>query len=309
MNNNDTWGIIYCPKHNNSKGEKRWRRIEKCLNDRQVKYDFVQSENTSGVERLVRMMINNEYRTIIIIGGDSALNDAANCLMQLERVERDKISLGMIPNGLINDFAHFWNLHESALERCIDALIKRRIKRIDVGRVRYKNKQGEDSRRYFLNCVNIGLVAAMMNIRRKTHRFWGAKTLSFLPGLVMMIFQRKCYQMRMKINSDNIDSSVMTVCVGNASGYGQTPNAVPYNGMLDISIVRHSEIMQMIEGLYLFIRGKFLNYKRVEPFRTQKVTVIDAKNAPIAIDGRLIDTPKGTYTIDVEQEVMNLIIP
>jgi len=57
-------------------------------------------------------MINNGYKTIVIAGGDSALNDAANCLMREEKAVRESISLGVIPCGVMNDFAHFWNLKE-----------------------------------------------------------------------------------------------------------------------------------------------------------------------------------------------------
>lgn len=45
-----------------------------------------------------------------------------------------------------------------------------------------------------------------------------------------MIFQRMEYRMHVKINTDVIRRKVMTLCVGNALGYGQTPNAVPYTG-------------------------------------------------------------------------------
>ena len=43
------------------------------------------------------------------------------------------------------------------------------------------------------------------------------------------------YFMSLKINTDSIKQRLMTVCIGNAQGYGQTPNAVPYNGLLDVS--------------------------------------------------------------------------
>lgn len=59
-----------------------------------------------------------------------------------------------------------------------------------------------------------------------------------------MVFQRLEYKMRLHINGETIDRRVMTVCVGNAPGYGQTPNAVPYNGMLDVSVVYHTEMVQ-----------------------------------------------------------------
>lgn len=185
------------------------------------------------------MMINSGYKTIVIVGGDSALNDAVNCLMLTERSIRETIALGVIPNGLMNDFAHFWGFRESDYEQTIKWLKQRRVRKIDLGCIRYTNKHGEACRRYFLNCINIGLIAAIMNLRRQTRHFFGSRTLSFLCSFVLMIFQRLEYRMHLKINSDTVERNVMTVCIGNATGYGQTPNAVPYNGLLDVSVVYH----------------------------------------------------------------------
>lgn len=309
MENNNKWGVLYCPKHDDLKRNKRWRKIEKCLDDSGVDYDFVQSESMAGVERLVRMMINNGYKTIVVVGGDSALNDAVNCLMDVESTVRDEIALGVIPNGLINDFAHFWGLKENEVEQAVEAVKRHRVRKIDLGCVRYRNKKNESCHRYFLNCVNIGFIANLMNIRRQTHHVLGHPLFSFVPSFVMMMFQRLEYRMHLKINTDVINRSVMTVCVGNASGYGQTPNAVPYNGMLDVSVVYHPEMTQLFEGIYLFLRGKFLNHRSVHPYRTQKVEVLEAQKAQVGVDGRLVKSPVGPYSIVVEQEVVNFIIP
>ena len=217
---NTRWGILYCPKHSATGSKKRWNKIESCLREQGIDFDFVQSEKQEGVVRLVNMMINNGYRTIIIVGGDSALNDAANCLMAVDKETRDSIALGLIPNGLMNDFAHYWNFKESEIEQTVKWLKERRVRKIDLGCVRYKNAKGENCHRYFLNCVNIGLISAIMNLRRQTRRLFGSRTLSFVCSLALMIFQRLDYKMHLKINSDVIKRKVMTVCIGNASGYG-----------------------------------------------------------------------------------------
>ncbi len=302
------WGLLYCPRGGWG-SEKRWTKIEKVLRQNDVDYDFVQSENQKSVERLVKMFINNGYKTIVIVGGDSALNDAVNCLMQVDKTVRDQIALGVIPNGLMNDFAHFWGYDDSEYGQTVKWLLQRRVRRIDLGCVRYTNQKGEKCHRYFLNCVNIGLIASIMNLRRKTHHFFGSRTLSFLFSFILMIFQRLEYKMNIKINSDVIKRKVMTLCVGNASGYGQTPNGVPYNGLLDVSVVYHPEMTQLIEGIYLFVKGKFLNHKSVHPYRTREVEVKEASRALIGIDGRLMKTPVGAYKITVEQEVVNFLIP
>lgn len=303
------WGVVYCPKSGLFGSSGKWERIKQCLKDNNIAYDHVQSENRGSVDRLVKMLINNGYKTIIIVGGDSALNDAINCLMQVEKEKRDSIVLGVIPNGMMNDFAHFWDFDEDDYEQTVKWLKDRKVRKIDLGCVRYFNKKGEPCRRYFLNCVNIGLIASIMNLRRQTRHFFGSRTLSFFFSFIMMVFQRLEYRMSLKINSDIIDRKVMTMCVGNARGYGQTPNAVPYNGLLDVSVVYHPAMTQLFEGFYLFVRGKFLNHRRVHPYRTREVVVNKAERALIGIDGRLMRPPVGPYRITVEKEVINFLIP
>ena len=303
------WAIIYCPKTGALNKRKRGEKIQTLLEARGVQYDFVQSETAESVERLVKMMIGNGYKTIIIVGGDSALNDAVNCLMMEEKTVREEIALGVIPNGVMNDFARFWEFDEDKLEQTIDWLIQRRIRKVDLGCIRYTNAKSEKCHRYFLNCMNIGMTADIMNLRRQTRRLFGSRTLSFITSLFVMLFHRMEYKMKLRINNDVVDRKVMTVCVGSGPGYGQTPNAVPYNGMLDVSVVYHPEMVQLIEGLWLLVTGRFLNHRSVHPYRTVEVQVEEAKHALVSVDGRLMKTPVGPFRVDVEQEVINFLIP
>ena len=303
------WGVLYCPKAGISNKQKRLEKIAAVLRERHVDFDMVQSETSDSVERLMTMLINNGYKTIIIVGGDSALNDAVNCLMKEEKLVRDSVALGVIPNGVMNDFARFWGYDEDNIEQTVDWLMKRRIRKIDLGCIRYTNKNSEKCHRYFLNCLNIGMTADIMNLRRQTRRLFGSRMLSFVSSLFVMLFHRMEYKMRLRINSDVIDRKVMTVCIGSGPGYGQTPNAVPYNGMLDVSVVYHPEMVQLIEGLWLLIAGRFLNHRSVHPFRTREVFVDEACKALVGIDGRLMKTPVGSYRVNIEQEVINFLIP
>ena len=304
-----TWGVLYCPKTGIGSKQKRWEKIEAALKERGLVYDMVQSETSDSVERLMTMLINNGYKTIVIVGGDSALNDAVNCLMKEEKRVRDEIALGVIPNGVMNDFARFWGFGEDNIEQTVGWLAHRRVRKIDLGCIRYTNKQDEKCHRYFLNCLNIGMTADIMNLRRQTRRLFGSRTLSFITSVFAMLFHRMEYKMKLRINSDVIDRKVMTVCIGSGPGYGQTPNAVPYNGMLDVSVVYHPEVVQLIEGLWLLITGRFLNHRNVHPFRTTEVHVDEARKAMVGIDGRLMKTPVGAFRVDIEQEVINFLIP
>ena len=303
------WGIVFCPKSGALRPHAKWEKVEKCLKEKGISYDFVQSEHSSSVDRLVKMMINNGYKTIVIVGGDSALNDAVNCLMHTPEEARDSIRLGVIPNGLMNDFAHFWGIKDNEVEECIDIINNGRVRKVDLGCIRYTNSKNEKCHRYFLNCLSIGLVASVIKKRRWASGSFGWRKLTFIHSSLLMIFQRLEYKMKLRIDTDVIDRKVMTVCIGNAQGYGFTPSAVPYNGLLDVSVIYHPEMTQLIEGFYLLYSGKILNHRSVHPYRTREILVDKAERALVGIDGRVMNTPVGPFKVMVEQEVINFIIP
>ena len=301
------WGIIYNPKAGTRKTQKRWNKIREYMEERGVLFDYLQSEGYGSVERLARMLANNGYRTIVVVGGDGAINDAVNGIMTSSVERKDEIALGIIPNGMGNDFAKYWGLDEDDYKQAVDWIINRRLRKIDVGRVGYCN-ESMCSPRYFVNALYIGLGARMVWISNGTRRFWGMQWLSFLSSMILLLFERKLYRVHLKLNGEHIRGKIMTVCIGSARGYGLTPSAVPYNGWLDVSVVYRPQLLQLLSGLVLLLRGRLLNHKTVKPYRTRKVKVLRAMNADVSLDGRILHE-ECPLEVRIVPEGLTLIIP
>lgn len=305
-------GLIYCPKREGFKSpEKRWKKIAECLESHGIKYDLVQSESAQSVERLVSMLIHNGYDDIIICGGDAALCDAANCLMREEKEVRERIVLSVIPNGVMNDFAAFWGLTEKDINLAVESIAARRIRKVDAGCLIYTNKEGQKQNRYFLNCVNIGLVAGIQRLRKETRRIFWSRKISYVISFFLLLFQRMFWKMEYTINYETEQHSIMTMCIGSALGFGQTPNAVPYNGLIDVTVAKNSALTQIFSGIALFLRGKILNHKNILPYRCHDITIKAPKNTPVSIDGHSfsdVDSTLDPMKIIVEQEAINFII-
>ena len=75
------WGVIYNPKAGTRKVKRRWKEIKEYMDSQGVSYDYMQSEGFGSVERLAGILANNGYRTIVVVGGDGALNDAINGIL------------------------------------------------------------------------------------------------------------------------------------------------------------------------------------------------------------------------------------
>lgn len=302
------WGVVYNPKAGSRKTQKRWNEIRKYMESSGVLFDYMQSEGYGSVERLTRMLANNGYQTIVVVGGDGAINDAINGIMNSSVEHKEQIALGIIPNGIGNDFAKYWGLDEDDYKQAVDWIINRRLRKIDIGRCRCL--QGEQKvERYFVNAMYIGLGARIVQISNGTRRFWGMRYLSFLASMFLLLFERKLHRSHLCVNGEHIRGNIMTVCIGSARGYGLTPSAVPYNGWLDVSVVYRPELFQLMSGLWMLLRGRLLNMRKVvKPYRTRKVQILRAQNAAVSLDGRILD-PCYPLKVKIMPEALTLIIP
>lgn len=302
-------GVIYNPHSGFDQSQKRWGLIRKYLEQKGVQYDFLQSETYDSVERLARMMCENGYHTIVVVGGDGSLNRTVNAIMEHRDSLPEDFALGIIPNGIGNDFSRFWGVTVNDYQRAIDGIIARHTRKIDVGCCTYQD-DNIPLRRYFLNCVNIGLGARLIKTMNDATHIIGSKKLSVVPAFVNRIFERKQFSMSLKIETEEVADKYMSVCIGNCHGYGQTPNSVPYNGLLDVSLITRPQWWQLFEGFWLLGKGRFLNYKNVHPYRARQIMVNDIDKALVSLDGVVLQSKHPTpMRISIRQDALNFIVP
>ncbi len=306
MTDSNRWGIINS-SHSHSV-QKRWAQMREYIESKGVSYDFVQSDEDGSVERLARMLCANGYHTVVVVGSDGSLNDAINGILSAPALPAG-FALGIIPCGIGNDFANFWNIEADNYKQAIDNIVARRVRRIDVGVCTYTDEQMQSCRRYFLNCVNIGYGARLIGLSNRWQRLMGSKRLSLIPVFITQLFERKSFNLSMKTDAEHISQEVMSVCIGNATGYGQTPNSVPYNGLLDMSVITRPQWWQLFEGFWLLGKGRFLNYKNVHPYRVCRVECLDLGKASVSLDGRMLQGKTFVpMRLEVEKDRIDFII-
>ena len=302
-------GVIYNPHLGLDHSQKRWGLIRKYMEQKGLQYDFVQSESFGSVERLVKMMCDNGYHTIVVVGGDGSLNGAVNAIMESRDTLPDDFAFSIIPNGIGNDFSRFWGVSVDDYKWAIDGLVARHVRKIDVGCCTYLD-DSIPQRRYFLNCINIGLGARLIKTTNDAAQIIGSKKLSIIPAFVSRIFERKQFHMNIKIETEEVEGKFMSVCIGNCHGYGQTPNSVPYNGMLDISMITRPKWWQLFEGFWLLGKGRFLNYKNVHPYRARQIWVNNIDKALVSLDGIVLQAKLPTpMRITIKPDALDFIVP
>ena len=188
----------------------------------------------------------------------------------------------------------------------VDSNFAGRVRKVDVGCCSYRTGDAE-VKRYFLNVLNVGMSANIVALANKKNTIF-AKIIYRVRALLHLLFCRQNFVMRFRLNNQLVEKKFMMLCIGNSTGYGMTPSAVPYNGWLDVSAIKMSPFMGVLKGLQMVLRRKILNFKLVEPFRTTEIVIDTVGGANLGIDGRPF-VPTFPLHVSVEPEKLNLIIP
>lgn len=305
-----SWGVIYCPKDGKpGKTERRWRKIRACLDAEGVSYDFVQSDGPEAVGRLAAMMTRNGYRTIVVVGGDSALNRALCGVMETASPDGRHPALGVIPNGYGNDFARFWGIDANDYRAAIATLARHRLRRVDVGAVTVGREDGTEERLFFLNCCNIGAASAVTALRRKTRRRFFFRGTAYLLSSLLLLFQRMGFRFAFSMSGESHERHGMTLCIGSSRSYGLTPSAVPFNGLLDVTLVSKPMARQLLHGLWLLYTGRFLSHRGISVWRTRHILVTSTGRAPVSLDGRVLRRGVKSADVAILPEEIDFVIP
>ena len=106
---------------------------------------------------------------VLVVGGDGTLHEAVNGLLRDGSVTA---GLGVVPAGTGNDFARSTGtpLDPDAAVECLAGFLRRRagrawapepsvstMRRVDLGRLRYRDRDGNARSRFFLNAVSLGV--------------------------------------------------------------------------------------------------------------------------------------------------------
>ncbi|MCF0236067.1 MAG: lipid kinase, partial [Bacteroidaceae bacterium] len=218
--------------------------------------------------------------------------------------------LGVVPNGLINDFANFWGLRSKAPEAALERLLHGRTMRVDVGEVRMMTLTGEALRRYFLNCVNVGLVADVVKQTRRNHSLWkGMRLLRDLTSALMLMIARPAARMEYRINGQSYSRVHTAFCIGSATGFGQTPSAVPYNGQFDVSAVKRPTLLHVFTALSLLLNRRFLSQKGISVWRTPAVEISHVGGARVSVDGHAIHRRIASLNAKIHPSMIRFLIP
>ncbi len=296
------WLVLVNPNAGLRAGEKDWPEINHLLSHYGFNFDVVFTEKPFHGIELSRFMIQEKgYRKIIAVGGDGTLNEVVNGIFQQKRYKETEIILGMITVGTGNDWARMYSFPKN-YKKAVKILRKERTFLQDVGKVKYRYDSSEGYR-YFVNMAGMGydaLVAKKTNLMKAKGR---GGTFVYLFNLLTGLFQYEDTQLNIIVDGKQVfDGRVFSMSIGickyNGGGMMQLPNAIPDDGLLDMTLIRKTTKFRIVSNIKNLYDGSFIHMPEVETYSGKRISITSTPRHSIYLetDGESL----GTSPLDFE---------
>jgi len=269
------WLVVVNPNAGTGKGKKDWNKISALLNEYGFQYTAVFTERKLHAIQMIPDHIKNGYRKIIVVGGDGTMNEVVNGIFSQNTAAPTEITLGMVSVGTGNDWGRTFNIPLD-YKLAIEIIKKGKTINQDAGFVTYVNGSGSCSR-YFANMAGLGFdghVAKKTNAAKEKGR---SNPIIYLGYLVSSLFDYKSTNIRVTINGTEVNDKVFSIALGigrfNGGGMKQTPNALPDDGLFDVTIIKHMRKTSIIANLKRLYTGKIEKVKQVQQLKGSNVRI------------------------------------
>ncbi|MGA1976272.1 MAG: diacylglycerol kinase family protein [Bacteroidales bacterium] len=272
---NDDWFLIVNPNAGNGKGKKDWNRISELLHREQIRFTAVFTERKGHAIEFAQDAVNAGFRKIISVGGDGTLNEVVNGIYIQKACSPKETVIGMIPVGTGNDWGRMFGI-PLVYEGAIRVIREFKTMLHDVGLITYFSGE-EQKKRYFINIAGLGFEALVVKkTNRQKDRGRSNQTIYFF-NLLTSLISYKITKTHITIDDKTIDSNIFSINVGNGrycgGGMRQTPDALPDDGLLDITVIREMGRIEIIKNLKILFDGTILSHPKVDGYRSNNLKV------------------------------------
>jgi diacylglycerol kinase (ATP) len=269
------WFAIVNPNAGNGKGKKDWSRIADLLNGKNIKFNMKFTERKGHAIEFTRELIASGYRKFISVGGDGTLNEIVNGIFTQDHCSPSEIILSLIPVGTGNDWGRMFGI-PLVYEGAVQVIGEGKLLLHDIGVVNYFDGEKQE-KRYFINIAGLGFESVVVKkTNRQKEKGKSNKAIYFYNLLSSLISYRNTTA-EITVDGKTTKSSIFSVNVGNGrycgGGMRQTPEALPDDGLLDITVIKEMGRFEIIRSLKLLYDGTILSHPKVDGYRSNNLKV------------------------------------
>lgn len=284
-------------------------QVVKALNDRGLDNAVSVTKRPGDATRIAREAVTERgMRFVVAVGGDGTVNEVVNGLVDAESGEpyADDVVFGAVAGGTGCDFIKTFGLDRSP-ERVARHFEGETVFPIDLGRVRYRGRDGTEHVRLFANIAEAGWGAEVTE-RVNNLPKWLAKA-RYPIAILSYAREMELVPADVKLDHTTVSEPMTEVVVANCQFFGSglkiAPRALPDDGRFNVQTWR-SEPKDVLRNLPKARTGEHLSDPKVREYQSSAVEITAETPFLIEADGEVLGTTPATF--DLIPKVLRLKI-
>jgi YegS/Rv2252/BmrU family lipid kinase len=312
--NNNKWLVVVNPKASIGKAEKDWPEIKQILINEGIAFDFVVTEYQRHAIELVRDNITEKgYTKVISIGGDGTNNEVINGIFTQKRFPTEQITMGIIPMGTGNDWRRTFGFNIDYQEN-VNIIKAGCLFKHDIGKVTYFN-HGDPQVRYFLNAAGTGLDEFVCKTTNMMKSQGKGGTSRYMLNVAKCLLKYDCIHLQLIVDDQLVfDDEILSLSVGNCryngGGMMMMPDAIPNDGLFDITAIRKVGIPKFAANITKIYDGTFINkLKEVSTYRGQKIKIVSIPEHRLILETEGENLTNSPFDFEMLSQAIYMVIP
>jgi YegS/Rv2252/BmrU family lipid kinase len=260
-----------------------------------IDFDEHITTRAGDATEVTREALTNGTARIIAVGGDGTLSEVVNgYLDQHGRAINKSAAIGLLPSGTGSDFRRSLGLR--GRDDSIGTLLSAETRLIDVARAEFRDQDGANAARFFINVASFGLggdVSASVNRWRDSLPQWVGGRVRFIAAAVAALGRYRNIRVSIQFDDDReiqISSNLIVVANGRFAGGGMmlAPHAELDDGLLDVIATDEVTRWDVIKELPRIQRGGHLKNPKVTALRAREVSIYSEDPMAVDLDGEMV---------------------
>jgi diacylglycerol kinase family enzyme len=230
--------------------------------------------------------------------------------MEQDIAVRNKIVLGYVPMGTGCDFIKTVPIPRDPFKALSLIYHMDNVSKIDIGRLSFKDNDGNDCYRHFHNITSFGLGGEVnRRVNNSTKRF--GPFLSFIWATLVSIFMYGKKEIYLKVDLGPMRKfTVLNISVANGKYHGGgmcvAPDAITDDGLFNITVIKNLSPLGVFLNLPRLYNGKIKdNFEKVVTFTGKRIEALSEQEVLLDVDGEQPGTLP--VVIDVIPGAINII--
>lgn len=299
--------VILNPRSQSGKTGELAAELERVIERHVGALDRAHTERPRHATEIAEQASRDGRPSVIVVGGDGTIHEVANGLMRARNDGVVPCKLGIVGQGTGGDFRKTLGI-EHRLDRYCQTISAGKTRSIDVGKFRYRTKQGDDAEAFFINILSMGMGGLVDEYVAESSGAMGGKVAYFSASLRALL-KSEVGMLDCKVRLDgqeqklDIATRQLAVCNGRFFGSGMevAPMAEPDDGIFNVVSLGASSKLKFALGSMAIYSGSHVNNPEVEVFSCEAIDIELRNDAirdifPLDVDGE----PMGTLPLHIE---------